>query len=132
MEERHYFIDSNILMGHIRQKSPTVFDAALRDYGLPYISMAAVYEFELGERLIDRDGMYRAVFDDLFTVDINHRVALYAAELQAHLIRANQRLHVMDVMVAATALAYDMPLLSTNIRHFERVPSLVLLPLPPR
>lgn len=28
MESIKYFVDSNILMGHVRQQPPTIFDAA--------------------------------------------------------------------------------------------------------
>jgi predicted nucleic acid-binding protein len=35
-----------------------------------------------------------------------------------------------DILIAATALANDLPLLTRNRRHFERVPGLRFHPLP--
>jgi predicted nucleic acid-binding protein len=33
-----------------------------------------------------------------------------------------------DALIAATALAHDLPLMTRNVRHFERVPGLTLCP----
>ncbi|HBY96165.1 MAG: type II toxin-antitoxin system VapC family toxin [Ardenticatenaceae bacterium] len=47
-----------------------------------------------------------------------------AAQLHAELIGRNQDIGVKDVLTAAICLEHRLPLLTTNVRHFERVLSL--------
>lgn len=46
------------------------------------------------------------------------------AEIRAFLRRQGQMISDMDIVLAATALRYDMTVLTYNTRHFERVPDL--------
>jgi predicted nucleic acid-binding protein len=48
------------------------------------------------------------------------------AETRALLRRRGQRLADFDLLIATTALRYDLTLLTFNLRHFERVPDLKL------
>jgi tRNA(fMet)-specific endonuclease VapC len=47
-------------------------------------------------------------------------------EVRAFLRRRGQLLSDCDLMIAATALDYDLTLLTFNRRHFERIPDLRL------
>jgi tRNA(fMet)-specific endonuclease VapC len=38
----------------------------------------------------------------------------------------NQLLEIRDILIAATALAYDLPLMTLNTRHFDRIEGLQL------
>lgn len=58
-------------------------------------------------------------------VDWEYGKAFQYLQKQGLLIGTN------DLWIAATALAYDMPIVSKNIRHFERVPNLRLTPYGP-
>lgn len=46
------------------------------------------------------------------------------AEIRALLRRRGQRIADLDLLIAATAVHYDLTLLTFNLRHFERVPGL--------
>ena len=48
------------------------------------------------------------------------------AETRAYLRRRGELIADMDLLVAATALAHDLTLLTLNLRHFERIPDLKL------
>jgi len=50
------------------------------------------------------------------------RFGLLKAELKA----AGQRLADLDLQIASTALASDLPLITHNTRHFSRIPGLQL------
>jgi predicted nucleic acid-binding protein len=62
-----------------------------------------------------------------FTViEIDETVAWQASRISRLLVRTGQGIGDNDVWIAATALAYGLPLVSRNTRHFSRVPGLTL------
>ncbi len=46
--------------------------------------------------------------------------------LKAQLERAGQRVSDLDLQIASIALEHDAPLVTHNLKHFERVPGLML------
>ncbi|HEV2108075.1 MAG TPA: type II toxin-antitoxin system VapC family toxin, partial [Thermomicrobiales bacterium] len=50
------------------------------------------------------------------------------ARLSGSLRSAGMRLDAMDLLIAATAIAHDLTLVTRNVRHFGRIPGLSLLP----
>jgi tRNA(fMet)-specific endonuclease VapC len=48
------------------------------------------------------------------------------AGIRADLRRRGQIISDFDILLAATALHYDLTVLSRNIRHFNRIPDLKL------
>ncbi|MBK7582526.1 MAG: type II toxin-antitoxin system VapC family toxin [Myxococcales bacterium] len=56
----------------------------------------------------------------------NDEVSSEFGELRASLERRGERLDDFDAIIAAHALAYDSTLVTSNRRHFERVPRLSL------
>jgi predicted nucleic acid-binding protein len=48
------------------------------------------------------------------------------ARARAHLRRRGQMIPDFDLLIASTALQHDLTLLTRNIRHFSRVPDLIL------
>jgi tRNA(fMet)-specific endonuclease VapC len=53
-------------------------------------------------------------------------VADHAAAMAAGLERKGQKLDTHDLLIAATALAHDLTLITRNTRHFQCIPSLRL------
>jgi predicted nucleic acid-binding protein len=46
------------------------------------------------------------------------------ASLRASLRRRGELIPDFDIVIAATALVYDLTLLTYNLRHFSRIPDL--------
>ena len=64
---------------------------------------------------------------ELFTVvEIGEQVAWTASRISRDLDRRGLPIGDNDVWIAATALAYRLPLVSRNARHFSRVPGLMI------
>ena len=53
-----------------------------------------------------------------------------AIMLYQALKRINSRIGFADTLIAATALAHEMPVATLNKEHFERVPNLMLITIP--
>lgn len=62
-----------------------------------------------------------------FTLD----VARIHAQLCADLDAQGQTIGANDVIIAATALAHDLTVITGNVRHFERVAGLRVVVAPP-
>lgn len=129
VQEPTFFVDSNILVTHLRQKiAPTVFDKARTAYGTPAVSEIVVFEIEVGARRAGRKLEFQRSFSGIKTVRLNRNVLIQAAIIQADLLSKNLVIGLADTFIAATALHYDLPLFTLNVRHFSRVSDLQLLP----
>jgi predicted nucleic acid-binding protein len=62
---------------------------------------------------------------DLFTViEIDENIAWTASRIARELRTGGQHIGDNDIWIAATALAFSLPLVSRNARHFGRVSGL--------
>ena len=63
---------------------------------------------------------------DVVILSYDERAAYEFGRLKARLERSGQRLSDLDLQIASVAKVHDAPLVTHNLRHFERVPDLVL------
>lgn len=61
------------------------------------------------------------------TYPITHELAAKAGEIDGALVDEGRAIGVHDALIAATALAYDEPVLTRNRKHFGRVAGLHVL-----
>ena len=43
------------------------------------------------------------------------------------MIQQNRDIGVKDILIAAICIEHDVPLVTSNLRHFERIPDLTVL-----
>lgn len=68
----------------------------------------------------------RQLVSSFAIVDFDGAVAERFAHERAFLRRRGELISDMDLLIAATALVYDLTLLTFNLRHFQRVSNLRL------
>jgi tRNA(fMet)-specific endonuclease VapC len=66
----------------------------------------------------------RQFLGGLQTLGLNDQIAERFAETRAFLRRHGRLISDLDLLIAVTALHYELTLLTFNVRHFERVPDL--------
>lgn len=59
-------------------------------------------------------------------LNINKEIIQTFAELKALLELKGQKLDNFDILIGATALIHSLTLITTNIKHFQRIPDLKL------
>lgn len=121
-------LDTGLLIQFLRGKAPgnAVTEAAVRQFPC-YITAITVYELLFGVARAGRDIGEGALLR-LFTVlSLDEAAARRAARLHNALVRQGQDIGIKDVLIAAICLIHDLPLLTLNTRHFERVPDLIVL-----
>lgn len=65
--------------------------------------------------------------NELPVLPFNADVAKIAADIYSNLRRTNQLIEFRDIFIAATCVAYNMPLKTLNRKHFERIGNLKLV-----
>ena len=132
MEQRtEVLVDTTILIHHLRKlkKEDTHFIRAIRRFNNLYISTMTLYEVEFGYERDKRPSELTELLPFLKLLPIDDATARQAASLHSDLIAQNKDIGIRDVFIASTALVHQLPLLTLNIKHFERVPALSLIHL---
>ena len=91
-----------------------------------YVCHTTVGELACGVGSFDREKWERLVAPFLI---LEHTVEVdwHYAQAFRHLRRRGELIAANDLWIAATALAYRMPVVTRNVTHYERVPGLEVL-----
>lgn len=127
-----YLVDTdwiiNYLKGH--EKTVDVLSSLYDDgFSVSIISFAEVYEgiyYHEGKKRETLEEQFKNFLDGILVIDVDGEVGKKFAEIRVKLRRQGNLIDNFDLLIAATAVRYDLNLLSNNINHFERVPGLTL------
>lgn len=129
MDRQRVLIDTSILIDHLRRdrKDRTVFYRVAQQHEC-VISSITEFEFRVGSTAANRD--FVAALLNITPVLVFDSACVRAAvdiyrDLRAH----NELIGLPDLLIAATAVANALPLLTLNLSHFQRVDSLPLFNL---
>jgi tRNA(fMet)-specific endonuclease VapC len=127
-----YLADTDWVISYQRDVAPGVqrFDSLLPDgIGLSIISVAELYDGILGSP--DLPGGERSLRDFLAMgigiVDVDAEICRIFARERGRLRVAGMLIPDFDLLIGATALRYNLTLLSNNRRHFERLMGLRII-----
>jgi tRNA(fMet)-specific endonuclease VapC len=93
----------------------------------PNLTAISIYEIELGAYRAGRLSDIAALQVEFKILPFTEEIARRAALLDADLIRRNLQIGIKDTFIAATCLVHDLPLLTVNIRHFDRIKGLEIV-----
>lgn len=122
-----YLLDTNWLLDYVGGKTAAITllnQLAAEEIALSVITLGEVYEGVYRKPLTNRqqmalDGMVTS--STLFDVDV--KVATEYARIRAQLRSTGNPIPDNDLWIAATAVAFDLVLVSRDA-HFQRVPGL--------
>jgi tRNA(fMet)-specific endonuclease VapC len=126
MDRRRVLIDTSILIDHLRRgnKDRTVFYRVAQQYECA-VSAITEFEFRVGSTAANRDFV-----EELLAVTpilaFDSACVRAAVDTYRDLRASNRLIALPDLFIAATAVAHDLPLLTLNLSHFERVSPLEL------
>jgi predicted nucleic acid-binding protein len=104
--------DTDVLIDHLRGSRQLIVDDAA-------ISVVTRTELFAGDER--QELAVEALLEDCEEVDIDPQIARRAGR-----VKRQTDLQIADALIAATALERGIPLMTRNVRHFERVPGLDL------
>lgn len=134
-----FLLDSNFCIACLRRKAWAL--QVLGNVPLASVAVSAltVGELVLGTHLSDDSGRELAkvvaFLRPIQVLPFGWDEAFQWASIDAQLRKQGNRIETEDAMIAATALALGMTLVSGNIKHFERVKGLKVVDweqLPPK
>ena len=121
-------LDASILIDHFRSrnKDDTLYTKIVRQYDNRLISVVAKLEVLYGARseLVE---YWNAVFETMAVVPFTDDMVKKSHEIILDLKRKSILIDMEDVMIAAAALVLQVPLATTNRKHFERIAGLKLI-----
>jgi len=121
-------IDTGIFIEHLRAKDKS--NTTL--YLLPanselFISSVALYELYMGATSPEKENDVRKITEDITVLPFNDAVAIKAAQLYHQLKRQNKLIEFRDIFIAATCIVNELPLVTLNKKHFNRIEELKLV-----
>ncbi len=128
MESRDVLIDTSIIIDHLRKKNKnrSHFYRLVDNHNI-FISTITLFELYSGAtdkgRLMDIKNIIAYVHVLPFT----SRIAKKAGELYIFLKKENKLIEIRDLFIGATALAHNLPVMSLNEKHFNRIKELKFL-----
>lgn len=96
----------------------------------PFVSAVTVMELHEGICLADATEDERAnvrqLLTDLNELPFDRECAVRAGRINADLVASGEPIDETDVMIAATALVHDYPVVTRNVDHFDRIDGLAV------
>ena len=125
MDASRYCLDTNVLIDFLRNREPgaSAVEKVVKEAEC-FVAAVTVYELLFGVARARKEIGEEALLGGMAVLPFDGIVAETTASLHAFLIRTNHEIGVKDVFIAATCLAHDIPVLTSNKRHFLRVPGL--------
>lgn len=121
-------IDTSIFIEYLRSKNrvQTIL-ANLPIDSVLYVSSITIFELYSGATDIRKRQDVDALLQGVFILPLNAATAKNAGLIYQDLRKRGSMIEVTDILIAATALANDLPVKTLNIGHFQRISELVIL-----
>jgi tRNA(fMet)-specific endonuclease VapC len=119
-------IDTNIVSAFMRDTPHVVekIQTYLQHHETLSISVITYYELLRGLKAIDNKRKLH-LFQDFMSlcqiIDIDSQIAENASDIYDVLRRKGQLVEDADILIAATALAHELILITDNTAHFKRI-----------
>jgi tRNA(fMet)-specific endonuclease VapC len=131
-------VDTSILVATERGGLPLDTLHQIRPGARPAVSAITVSELLHGyhrarsePRRLSREQFIAALLSELEVLPFDLAVAREHARIWASLAERGEIIGPYDLIIAATAVAYQSPLATLNFREFQKIEALEVLPLSP-
>lgn len=125
METRDVLIDTSIIIDHLRKKSKNKshFYRLVDNHNL-FISAVTLFELYTGATDKGRLKDIKNILTYVHILPFTSKIAKQAGEIYRSLRKENKLIEIRDIFIGATALAHNLPIMSLNEKHFNRVKEL--------
>ncbi len=121
-------LDTSIVIQFLRGADPEseVFGALLRGHDV-YLTTITIFELEVGlGRSTKQKAVTDILIDTLKILDLDLVAAQQAGAEERRLRADGQPIGTADVLIAGICLATRKSLLTSNAKHFSRIPDLIV------
>ena len=121
-------IDTGIFIEHLRAKDKLHTTLYLLPENIDlFVSSVSMYELYMGATTKEKENDIRIITEDLQILPFTNTVAFQAAQLYHQLKKQNKLIEFRDIFIAATCIVNDLPHVTLNKKHFNRIESLKLV-----
>ena len=127
-----FILDTTTVSDYLRGNKSII--NRFRKTSFQNIYVTSITEFELEYGLLKKPNLRQAYGQqlDLLYRQINHldfdrTCALFAASIKQQLITAGTPIGIEDVFIAAIALSHNFTVVTSNVKHFEKVEGLEIV-----
>ncbi len=123
-------VDTDVVIDYLRKRQPgaELLKKAYLKYRLQVTSIT-VYELMYGVQKSGKTGLIDRLLKHVTVIPFDDACARKAAALHYALTSKGMDIGVKDAFIAAMCEVHKLPLLTRNVRHFNRIPGLKLLSL---
>jgi predicted nucleic acid-binding protein len=128
METTGILIDACVFIDYFRSKikENTLLAKITKGSHKCYTSAVAKYEVLAGA--YERDMLeWQQIFGKITVLAFDDSTIMTARDVYRQLKQDSKLIDLGDILIAATAIAYDLPLATFNRKHFERIRDLLLV-----
>lgn len=129
-----YLVDSDWVADYLKGRSSAVslLDQLFQDgIVISIITFAELYEgIYYGSDPKHNEVIFQGFLQGVKVLGINRSIARRFAIIRGHLRQTGQIIPQPDILIAATAIYYDLTLVTRNLRDFQRIQGLKLHQLP--
>lgn len=131
MANPNLLIDTSILIDHLRKqvRSNSILYNIADQYEL-YVSTIIEFELYMGAINEEKHQDIRTVLSWCTSLPLTSQIAQRAGMIHRELKQNNQLIEIRDMLISATALTHNLPVMTLNAKHFERVSGLRLVTPP--
>jgi len=124
MEQQQYLIDTNVVIDYLGQKLPPSAMTFLNEVvdSIPNVSIITRIEVLGFSTTKDSYQLLESFMNDATVLDLTEDVANQSIE-----IRKSLKTKLPDAIIAATAMVYDLKLITRNVGDFKHIADLKLL-----
>ena len=118
-------IDTGIFIEHIRAKdksSTTLYKISTNTQ--LFTSSISLYELYMGANSDEKKEDVKFITNGISVLPFTSDVSVKAAQIYHQLKRTNQLIEFRDIFIAATCLVNDLPIVTLNKKHFNRIEGL--------
>ena len=121
-------VDTDIIIDYLKKRNPGA--ASLKEAYLKYrihITSITVYELLYGVQKSGKENFIIRLLKYVTVVPFDDAAAKKAAAIHYNLRSKGMDIGVKDSFIAGICESHNMPLLTRNINHFKRIPSIKLI-----
>ncbi len=124
MEDRRILVDTSILIDFFRKKDKkkSILYKIQKTHKI-FTSTISEFEFLAGVKE-ERATSLKIFFDKIKIIPFDSKASVIASSIYKNLKSKNQIIEFRDIFIAATAIANDLPVITLNMSHFERIENL--------
>ena len=130
MEDRRILIDTSIIIDYLRShnRNDTAFVNLFNNNEL-CISVISIFELYNGATSEDKKQEIVTLSEEIEVIDFTIETAKIASDVYLDLRRRNKLIEFRDILIASTALQFDIKIATLNRKHFERIEKLNIIDL---